>query len=464
MLLKFLRATGGEFDPNALRLVRSLRALRHPVVPSVLNHGVHNGLPWVASEDVPGASLGTMLDQARVAGAMIDLGLIRAAFEGVAAALTAAHTAPLPVFHGALTPGSVIVLPKSRRGPTCALLDLGLAPWLAPPPDASVRSARMLAVRAPELSHGTIGVGTDVFALGALLTELLAVPAAVGQTLVAVTAIRRRPDVAAGVWMVLERAMAVAPEQRFRSVDTLTTTLAASWSEVPAARSVEATPVAGAPARSSLLETVAPTAQPGPRLDTPAATVSAPVTTAPTPILGPMPALLAGPPAPAPTAPARPSDWQNPWATAMIQGKPSTIPPPIEDPFEQTIMEGVAPRSSNAGMTLADEGGGISSLGATLPMGFLRPEAEAPLNATLIAATPRPLREASTEGTLIAPPPRARIATGALPAHRAPAAPTTNPTLPVPATRSGPPVVVLVVGFVLAFFIIAAVAYRIGSH
>ena len=129
-----------------------------------------------------------LLDRARSSGELPDLALLRWVFDGIAGAMEAAHAASLPLTHGALTPGSVIVLAAAARGVPCALLDLGLAPWLAPPSDAPARSARMLVARAPELHAGAAAtVATDVFALGALWTEMLALPAPAGATMAAVT-------------------------------------------------------------------------------------------------------------------------------------------------------------------------------------------------------------------------------------------------------------------------------------
>jgi serine/threonine protein kinase len=353
--LKFLRAVDGDdVPPDALKVLRAVRALRHPVIPSVVNQGVHAGRPFIASDDILGDSIGARLDQSRARGELLDLALIRQLFDGVAAALTAAHTAPLPVLHGALTPGSVVVLARPVRGATCALLDLGLAPWLDPPTDLVARSARALITPAPELARGAPPtVATDVFSLAALLTELLATPTSPGETMMAVSVARRRNDVPPGVWGVLEQAMALRPDERFQSVDALANALTRSWSEAPPAKrptALESLASRAPTGPSSLLETCFP--ESAPRVSAPLPGVMPDVAAqAPAaPLLGAMPAL--GPP----PEPARPPGWENPWSTMLIQGK--SPPPRASEPDDMgaTLMEPMRsrpPREDKLGATVA---------------------------------------------------------------------------------------------------------------
>lgn len=493
--IKFLRAAGGDdVPPDALKVIRALRALRHPAIPSIVNHGVHAGRPWIASDDLLGDSVGTLLDKARGRDEILDLALIRLAFDGVAAALSAAHTAPLPVLHGALTPGSVLVLAKPARGPACALLDLGLAPWLDPPTDAPARSARMLIAPAPEVARGGAPtVATDVFTLGALLTELLALPAPVGQTMLAVNASRRRADVPPGVWKALERAMAIAPEQRFASVDALAAALAAAWADAPAPRRSQ--PPVDAPRppsseRSSLLETQLPSTPPAPRPSVPA---PAPVPAVAAPILGSMPALAppeSARPRYAPTIvdpparldpPAKPADWQNPWATALIQGK---APPAAVDGgmMDTTLPDPVTPRHASAVVDL-DSTADVAAPNAA-PNAFKESSrGPTPLQTIVAAAPSRPPAQpehativsparglARAVGPSVAPSvqpaaPSAMLAAPQVQPVTAPLASPTASTLPIPpASGASSNTPLLAVGFVLAVAAVAAVAYWIASR
>jgi hypothetical protein len=151
-----------------------------------------------------------------------------------------------------------------------------------------------------------------------------------------------------------------------------------------------------------------------------------------------------------------------------------------EASLEQTIVEGMVPQMSDEGMTLIAPGprafaqvpaasrAGPSPLDATGGTGSATPSAGARADETLVAAPPRTSRVSPPRGTLIAAPSRGHAAAPAALLRSAPppASPTPPPTppLPIPTAPSSLTVVVLVMGFVLAFIAIAALAYRIGSH
>lgn len=103
--MKFLaEAPDGVTPEGALAAIRALAAVRHSAIPAVLQHGVHGGRPWVVFDDVRGESVGALLDRARDDDELPDLTLLRWVFDAVAGAMAAAHTASLPLTHGALTP------------------------------------------------------------------------------------------------------------------------------------------------------------------------------------------------------------------------------------------------------------------------------------------------------------------------------------------------------------------------
>lgn len=448
MQLKFLRAVAGdEMPPDALKVIRALRALRHPVIPSVVNQGVHAGRPWIAFDDLTGDSLGTRLDRARSRGELLDLALLRSVFDGVAAALTAAHNAPVPLLHGALTPGSVIVLARPARGAAGALLDLGLAPWLDAPTDLAARSARALITPAPELARGgRPSVQSDVFSLGALLTELLATPPSPGQTMMAVSAARRRGDVPSGVWFVLEKSMLLRPEERFPTVDALAAAVGRAWSEVPTSISSGEPPASSptdASARSSLLGTFSSEVAP-PSFATPPVAVAAPMA----PLLGAMPVLSP----PVPSSP--PPGWENPWSTLALQAKlPTSVFEPVEP--EPTLLEVRVPDAPPA----PDPGSTFTMDVSSMPWARGLDPTASP-DATLLAG-PSP-RVSSPDGTLMAESPLA---------FRRPEPPPSVPSpwvappapLGSPPARAKAPTIPLVVGVVLLLISVAAVAYYAGS-
>jgi len=220
--IKFLAETpDGATPEGALAAIRALAVMRHGAIPSALQHGVHGGRPWVVFHDVRGESVGALLERARDDGELPDLTLLRWVFDAVAGAMAKAHAASLPLTHGALTPGSVIVLGRAARGIPCAVLDVGLAPWLDPPAGE----------RAPEFVSGVAAsVAADVYGLGALLTAMLTLPAPTGRPTAAATARRRRSDVPNVVWRVLATATSPEPDERYESVASLTAALDAAWS------------------------------------------------------------------------------------------------------------------------------------------------------------------------------------------------------------------------------------------
>lgn len=459
VLVKFFRAAeGGELPAEALKALRALRLLRHPAVPAVLNQGVHEGRAWVATEDAAGESVGTLLDRARARGERVELATLKALFDGAAEALAAAHAMSAPVLHAALTPGCVLQLTKPTRGASCALLDLGVGPWLGAAVDAPPRSARSLIARAPEVFAGAaVTVVTDVFLLGALFTEMLALPAAQGETMVAVTAARRREDVPEAVWLVLARAVEPEPSRRLQSVAELTRALDRAWTETPPRSEPRAS-------SRSLLETFSTEESAGPSLASPSAPAPAPAPVASARPVFDLPSL------PTPPPPAEP----NPWATSVLQNRvevpPVSAPAPAPNPWDSRVLRAEVPFAPPPPVASQDatvfEGASpftdVSDEAATVYAAPRRgpPAPAARQDETVFAASPSvpvipsgalPMNE--PDGTLVAPSP-----IGVSPVFvRAPA--------PV-APPAGPPAfsTAMIVGFVLAALLVALggfwLAYR----
>lgn len=115
----------------------------------------------------------------------------------------------------------MIVLARVARGAPCAVLDVGLAPWLDP---SAVE-------RAPEVASGAAAsVAADVYGLGTLLTAMLTLPTRTSAPRSAATTQRRRADVPNVVWRVLATATSPDPAERDESVASLTAALDAAWS------------------------------------------------------------------------------------------------------------------------------------------------------------------------------------------------------------------------------------------
>lgn len=263
VMLKFLRATGGEALPEALQdHVNALRALKHPNVLAVVGHGVWQGRPFLVHEHFEGRSLGDGIDRSRASGELLPAKVIEALFARVLAAVAAAHEAPQPVYHGALNPGCVALHRLPGEDFQLRVFDLGLAAFADPDPSAPERSARALLALAPEQFQAgrRADAAVDVFGLGALLREMISLPPELGGTMAPTSLHRRREDLPTAVWDVAGVAMNTDPAQRFQSVEEFSAALQRAWLAPVLAR--PAPPAAPPAARTP---EAGPSLTPGPR-------------------------------------------------------------------------------------------------------------------------------------------------------------------------------------------------------
>lgn len=275
VLVKLLRPVGPALPPALDDLLARTKLARHDGVLRVYDHGLWGERPFVAYEFFEGSSLGVGLDRARAEGAELPVELLREVFEGVVAALDAAHTkAPRSILHLGLDPSSVILRRLPGKPLKLKVLDFGLAPWADLPADVPPDSARRLGCAPPEAYGGEASPRSDVFSLGALLRELLAPIAGPDAT---APGRRLREDVPEELLAELARAADPAKERRHASVAEFAQAVREAW-----ARPLRPKPPAPAPEPSE--ESERPTLTPAERPALKAAPRAMPVE-------GPLPAV-----------------------------------------------------------------------------------------------------------------------------------------------------------------------------
>jgi serine/threonine protein kinase len=161
-------ASAGEHERQRFRTeAEAVARLHHPNIVQIYEVGEQNGCPYLALELVPGSSLAQQLDGT-------PLPPRRAAQLVLALARAVQHAHQQGIVHRDLKPANVLLTPEG----TPKIADFGLAKRL----DADLGQTQTGAVlgspsyMAPEQAEGRrhdIGPAADVYALGALLYELL---------------------------------------------------------------------------------------------------------------------------------------------------------------------------------------------------------------------------------------------------------------------------------------------------
>jgi serine/threonine-protein kinase PknK len=197
---KLLAEEASEREMAALvREAVALSGLEGLGLPRVVRFGrlLGSGRPYLVREIVEGESLEVLLARGTEARAALEI-LARAADQ-----LTVLHRAGL--LHGDVKPANIIVEPEG----SVVFVDLGLAaPWREGGAFAEGLTPRYAA---PELFEGKpITVRAEVFALGVMLAEILESGA-----------LSLGSDLQAQLGEVAERAMARSPDDRYPSVDEL---------------------------------------------------------------------------------------------------------------------------------------------------------------------------------------------------------------------------------------------------
>jgi serine/threonine-protein kinase len=234
---------------------RAVAKLSHPNVVSVIDAGEDGGHPYIVFEYVEGETLKQRINRE---GALDPQDAIAYAIE-VARGLTVAHGRNM--VHRDIKPQNVLIDGEGRA----KLTDFGISRQLEQ--DGMTATGRVLGTTdyvAPEQAMGRkVDPRTDVYSLGVVLYEMLVgqVPfQAESQVGVAMKHVneelpdvqRRRPEVSAAVALVVERATAKDPAQRYQRVDEMIDDLSTAL-EVEAARAGSTTGEA-----TSILDAVPP--------------------------------------------------------------------------------------------------------------------------------------------------------------------------------------------------------------
>jgi serine/threonine protein kinase/WD40 repeat protein len=146
-------------------------SLHHPHIVQIYDYGQHEGAPYLALELVSGGALSSRLD-----GAPWDPRRAAALLEQVARAVHFAHERG--VVHRDLKPNNLLISGDEKQF-ELKIADFGLAKMFRDQPLARTQTGALLGTpsyMAPEQAYGrtqAVGPAADVYALGAILYELL---------------------------------------------------------------------------------------------------------------------------------------------------------------------------------------------------------------------------------------------------------------------------------------------------
>ncbi len=217
---------------------RAVAKLSHPNVVSVIDAGEDGGHPYIVFEYVEGETLKQRVSRN---GALDPQEAIAYAIE-VGRGLSVAHARNL--VHRDIKPQNILIVDEGRA----QLTDFGISRQLEQ--DGMTATGRVLGTTdyvAPEQAMGrAVDPRSDIYSLGVVLYEMLVgqVPFhAESQVGVAMKHVneelpdvqRRRPDVSAAVALVVERATAKDPAERYQHVGEMIDDLSTAL-EVEAAR------------------------------------------------------------------------------------------------------------------------------------------------------------------------------------------------------------------------------------
>lgn len=230
-----------RFMERFYRMTESLTSLRHPSIVPVLATGEQSGYPYLVSPHIEARSLHTMLKDQQHYSLLQTLQILYQ----LAAAVDYAHQQQ--ILHGSLQPSTVLIDENQR----ILVKNFGLVPLLEMRgllENSSLPRSHLVSIggsflgspayTAPELVQGApFGTGTDLYALGALVLELLTGTTPFASLLsseedpfeIALHICRQpvpslkdlAPDLPPALDLVLQRALDRNPTERFTSADKM---------------------------------------------------------------------------------------------------------------------------------------------------------------------------------------------------------------------------------------------------
>ena len=298
-------ASRERFEREAKLMAR----LDHPNCVSVIDFGIHEGMPFLVMELVKGTSLQQLMDREKRFDPARAVEILKQVLSGLA------HAHELGIVHRDIKPANLMVGERTGIGLQVRILDFGLARFT----DASTKLTMGIVVGTPnymapeQCKGGQLDGRSDLYACGVILFELLTgrKPFVSDDPYQIVRKHLTEPppklsDVVAEDFGVFEplvaRALAKSPDDRFASAQDMSAALEAA---LAARRSfAHAVPQAAPSPPSAPQVATASGWNVPPEM---AATASAPVV-APAPVPVPVPAPASAPvpvPAPAPLPEAR---------------------------------------------------------------------------------------------------------------------------------------------------------------
>ena len=215
-------AASEEFTARFRREARMLAQLQHPHILPVFDYGEADGYPYIVMPHIVSGTLADVLRSKR-----LSLSEVRRILTQLGDALSYAHTRGM--IHRDIKPSNVLV---DERG-NCLLTDFGLARMAEASSHLTTSGAVMgtPAYMSPEQGAGsTIDHRSDIYSLGIVMYEMVTgrVPY-IAETPVAVVfkhiqdplpSIHKfNPDLPDSVELVLRKALAKSPEDRYQNAE-----------------------------------------------------------------------------------------------------------------------------------------------------------------------------------------------------------------------------------------------------
>ena len=221
--------TTEEFARQFRREATILASLRHPNLPRVTDHFVVEGEgQYLVMDFVQGDDLRQKLER----GGPVREDDALPWFLDTADALAYLHSRTPPVLHRDVKPGNIKITPEGRA----VLVDFGLAKVVEEDSATTTGAKAMTPGFSPPEQYGSgrTDPRTDIYSLGATLYAALtatipedSLERAMGRA--QLTPVRKRnANVSTGLARVVEKALAVKPEDRYQSMPELAAALGAS--------------------------------------------------------------------------------------------------------------------------------------------------------------------------------------------------------------------------------------------